>query len=98
MPHSTFKADNDPTESPHKPPACDYATLWLDDGEPAVYSMHLYPGNDEQLDSQGPPHNSWFDILEFASDWELEVSIYPQSWYNLGSTVQIILNPPERYS
>jgi len=98
-PHSPLEADSDPTGPPHSPPADDHSTLWLDNesGEPAVYSMHLYPGNVERLDSQEPPHNLWFDIFEFAAEWGLEVSILPKSWYNLGSTVQVIFYPPERY-
>ena len=96
-PHSPLKADNDPTGPPHKPPASDHATLWLNDGEPAVYSMHLYPGNVERLDADEPPYNLWFDVFEFAAEWGLEVSILPKSWYNLGSTVHVVFFPPERY-
>ncbi|ELY48920.1 hypothetical protein C495_01060 [Natronorubrum sulfidifaciens JCM 14089] len=71
--------------------------LWLDDGEPAVYSMHVYPGNIERLDAREPPYNLWFDLFEFAAEWGLEVSILPKSWYNLGSTVHVIFYPPERF-
>ena len=42
--HSPLEADDDPDGPPHAPPASDHATLWLDDGEPALYSMHVYPG------------------------------------------------------
>jgi len=94
-PHSPFEADSDPEGPPHKPPASDHATLWLDDGEPAVYGMHVYPGNIERLDSQEPPHNLWFDVFDFAREWGLEVSILPKSWYNLGSTVHVVFYPPE---
>ncbi len=96
-PHSPLKADDDPQGPPHKPPASDHATLWLDDGEPAVYSMHVYPGNIERLDAREPPYNLWFDLFEFAAEWGLEVSILPKSWYNLGSTVHVIFYPPERF-
>jgi len=96
-PHSPLEANDDPTGPPHKPPASDHATLWLDDGEPALYSMHVYPGNIERLDSEEPPHNLWFDVFEFAAEWGLEVSVLPKSWYNLGSTVQVVFYPPERY-
>jgi hypothetical protein len=98
-PHSPLEADSDPTGLPHSPPADDHSTLWLDDksGEPAVYSIHLYPGSVERLDSQEPPHNPWFDIFEFAAEWGLEVSILPKSWHNLGSTVQVVFYLPERY-
>jgi len=72
-PHSPFEAEEDPQGPPHKPPASDHATLWLDDGEPAVYSMHVYPGNIERLDAEEPPYNMWFDLFEFAAEWGLEL-------------------------
>jgi hypothetical protein len=96
-PHSPLEADDDPTGPPHKPPASDHATLWLDDGEPALYSMHVYPGNIELLEAEEPPRNRWFDVFEFAAKWGLEVSVLGKSWYNLGSTVHIAFYPPERY-
>lgn len=96
-PHSPLEADDDPQGPAHKPPASDHATLWLDDGEPVLYSMHVYPGNIERLDAKEPPHNLWFDVFEFAREWGLEVSVLPKSWYNLGSTVHIVFYPPERY-
>lgn len=96
-PHSPLEADDDPQGPPHKPAASDHATLWLDDGEPVLYSMHVYPGNIERLDAKEPPHNLWFDVFEFAREWGLEVSILPKSWYNLGSTVHVVFYPPERY-
>ncbi len=79
--YNPLEADNDPTGPPHKPPASDHATLWLDDGEPAVYSMHVYPSNIERLDAAEPPYNQWFDLFEFAAEWGLEVSILGKSWY-----------------
>lgn len=97
-PHSALEAETDPQGPPHKPPASDHATLWLDHGEPALYGMHVYPGNIERLESTEPPHNLWFDVVEFASKWGLEISVLPKSWYNLGSTVQVVFYPPERYS
>jgi hypothetical protein len=97
-PHSPLEADRDPQGPPHKPPASDHATLWLDeDSEPALYSMHVYPGNIELLDAPEPPRNQWFEVFEFAAEWGLEVSILPTSWYNLGSTVHVVFYPPERY-
>lgn len=95
--HSPLEADSDPTGPPHKPPASDHATLWLDDGDPALYSMHVYTGNIKCLDSADPPHNLWFDLFEFAACWGLEFSIHLTSWYNLDSTVQVAFYPPERY-
>jgi hypothetical protein len=79
MPHSPLEADDDPDGPPHAPPASDHATLWLDDGEPALYSMHVYPGNIELIEAEEPPHNQWFDLFEFASTWGLEVSVLPKS-------------------
>jgi len=96
-PYNPLEADTDPTGPPHSPPASDHANLWLDDGEPAVYSMHVYPGNIEQPDDAEPPYNQWFDLFKFAAEWDLEVSVLGKSWYNLGSTVQIVFYPPERY-
>ncbi|RLM89035.1 hypothetical protein [Haloarcula sp. Atlit-7R] len=96
-PHSPLDVDSDPKGPPHSPPADDHSTLWLDDGEPALYSMHVYPGNIERLDSTEPPHNLWFDVFEFAAEWGLEVSVLPKSWYNLGSAVHIVFYAPERY-
>jgi hypothetical protein len=96
-PHNVVGEDEDPNAPPHAPPAADHATLWLDDGEPAVYGMHVYPGNIERLDSDEPPHNQWFDVFGFAQRYGLEVSIHPKSWYNLGRTVHVVFYPPERY-
>jgi hypothetical protein len=96
--HSPLKADSDPDGPPHKPPASDHATLWLDeDGEPALYGMHVYPGNIERLDAKEPPHNLWFDVFAFAQQWGLEVSVLPKSWYSIGSTVHVVFYPPERF-
>ncbi|GAB3330071.1 hypothetical protein GCM10027355_36360 [Haloplanus salinarum] len=59
--------------------------------------MHVYLGNIERLDAEEPPYNQWFDLCEFASTYGLELSIHGKSWYNLGSTVHVVLYPPERY-
>jgi hypothetical protein len=97
-PHGALEADPDPDGPPHSSPADDHATLWLDeDGTPALYGMHVYPGNIERLDTPEPPYNQWFDLFEFAATWGLEVSVLPTSWYNLGSTVHVVFYPPERY-
>lgn len=91
-------------EPPHKPPHSDHATLWLDEnGDPAVYSIHVYLGNVEMMvpsktaDPDQQRRNGWFDIYEWAAEWGLEVSILSKSWYNLGSTIQVVFYPPERY-
>lgn len=90
-PHSGPYPESGTGDLPHSPPADDHSTLWLnEDDEPAVYGMHVYPGNVEQLDSSEPPHNQWFDIFEFAQQWSLEVSILTKSWYNLGGCVHVI--------
>jgi hypothetical protein len=96
-PHNVVEPDDDPNTPPHSPPASDHPTLWLDDGEPALYSMHVYTANIERLDSNEPPHNLWFDLFGFAQRHGLEVSIHPTSWYNVGTTVQVVFYPPERY-
>ncbi len=97
-PHNAVGEDDDPNAPPHAPPGKDHATLWLDeDGEPAVYSMHVYSGNIERLHAHDEPTNLWFDLFEFARHYGLEVTVHPVSWYNLGSTIQISLYPPERY-
>jgi hypothetical protein len=96
-PHNSVGEDDGPNAPPHKPPAADHSTLWLDEDSPALYSMHVYPGNIERLDAEEPPYNKWFDLCEFASRYGLELSIHGKSWYNLGSTVHVVLYPPERY-
>ena len=91
-------ASGPPEGPPHSPPGDDHATLWLDaDDEPALYGLHVYPGNIERLDAVDPPYNRWFDLFDFAAEWGLEVSVLPKSWYNLGSTVHVVFYPPERY-
>jgi len=97
----TIGARDDP---PHAPPHHDHATLWLDEeGEPAVYGMHVYPGNIESVtpsaaaDPDQQRRNGWFDVFAWAREWGLEVGILPKSWYNPGSTVHVVFYPPERY-
>jgi len=96
-PHDALEADRDPDGPSHSPPAADHATLWLDDdSRPALYGIHVYPGNIERLDAPEPPYNQWFGLFEFAATWGLEVSVLPKSWYNLGSTVHVVFYPSER--
>ncbi|RJX47487.1 hypothetical protein [Halonotius pteroides] len=90
-------------EPPHSPPHSDHATLWLDEnGNPAMYGMHLYMGNVEQVtpsktaDPDQRQRNGWFDIVNWAAEWGLEVSFMPKSWYHLGTTVHVVIYPPER--
>lgn len=75
----------------HSPPAADHPTLWLDDdGDPAMYSMHVYHG--DLHDSMGDkPHSRWFDIIGWARDNRLDVGTR-KSWYN-PSTTQIVFEP-----
>jgi len=95
-PHDTLEGG--PDRPPHKPPASDHATLWMgEDGEPSVYGMHVYPGNIERLDADGPPYNQWFNLFEFAREWGLRVSILPKSWYSLGSPIHVVFYLPERF-
>lgn len=42
-PHSPSASSDDSQGPPHSPPADDHATLWLYDGEPALYSIHSTP-------------------------------------------------------
>ena len=91
-------------DPPHSPPHSDHATLWLDsDGKPALYGMHIYPGNIESMrpsksvDPGQQRRNGWFDVFEWAREWGLEVGVLPKSWFDLGSTVHVIFYPPERY-
>jgi hypothetical protein len=91
-------------EPPHQPPHADHTTLWLDeDSEPAVYSMHIYLGNilnytpSKTADPDQQQRNGWFDIINWAEHWGLEVDVAPISWYNPFCTVDVLFFPPERY-
>ena len=62
---------------PHSPPYADHATLWLDDDEPALYSMHIYPPEFKVVSKTAAPdgdwlRNGWFDLAGFAETWGLE--------------------------
>jgi len=92
-PHSPLEAHDDPTGPAHKPTASDHATLWLDDGEPAVYSMHVYPGNIERLDAAVQPVVRSLRVCRRVgprSQHPREVLVH------LGNTVQLVFYPPER--
>jgi hypothetical protein len=61
------------SDPPHKLQYSEYATLWLnEDGKPALYSMHLYPGNVEMMtpstttDPDQQRRNGWFDIYDWT--------------------------------
>lgn len=101
-PHSPG-SDTEHPHLPHEPPASDNATLWLADGDPALFSMHVTPDSfgrlrhDHQQEGETPADTDWLEIFEFAAEQGLEVSVLPTSWYEIGSTVQIVLYPPERY-
>ena len=90
-------------EPPHQPPHADHATLWLDeDGEPAVYSMHIYLGNipnytPSKIAEADQQRNGWFDIVTWAEHWGVEVDVATISWYNPFSTINVLLSPPERH-
>ncbi len=85
-PHSPESDAERPHQSPHEPPASDNATLWLDDGDPALFSMHVFPDtlgrlrHDHQQVGETPTHGTWPEIFEFATEQDLEVSVLPTSW------------------
>lgn len=80
-------------EPPHKPPHSDHASLWLDENdEPGVFSMHIYHPHRQRQ------RNGWFDIVQCAEHWGLDIAVMPTSWYYAMSTVNIVFYPPERFS
>lgn len=85
--HGMRRKGDDSDTPPHKPPHADHADLWLRDGEPAVYSMHLYDVQTKEIR----------DLLEFADRWGLEIEIHGSSWYYANRTVHIVLYPPELF-
>ena len=94
-PHNVIEPDDDPHAPPHKPPVSDHATLWLDeDGDPALYSMHIYHTDLEHDTGEGP-NNRWFDLVDFARHHGLEIGVR-NSWYN-PACQQIVFYPPEGY-
>lgn len=72
-------------QPPHHPPHADHTELWLRDGAPEVFSMHLYDLHRDELQ----------ELLEFADRHGLEMSVDPSSWYYLGRTTHIVFYPPE---
>ncbi|NGM71362.1 hypothetical protein G6M89_20580 [Natronolimnobius sp. AArcel1] len=85
---------------PHKPPYSDHATLWLDDGDPVLYSIHIYGPEVEVVSKTAAPEgerrrNGWFDLISFAEHWGLEIGITPFSWYNAFSTINVVFYSPE---
>jgi len=90
----------DRDEPPHAPPHRDHATLWLDEGEPVLYSMHIYGPESQTVSRTAAPddegvRNGWFDILNFAREWGLQAAVTPFSWYYMSSTVNIVFYSPE---
>lgn len=86
-----------------EPPHSDHASLWLDeDDEPAVYSMHVSHPERQMVSKTAAPdpeqrqRNGWFDIVDCAEHWGLEIAVMPVSWYNAFSTVNIVFYPPEQ--
>lgn len=91
----------DRDEPPHSAPHEDHAELWLsEDGNAVLYSMHVSAlehssvsrtaaGDGEQI------RNGWFDLLEFARQWGLEIGVTPWSHYHAFSRVNIVLYSPE---
>lgn len=67
------------SEAPHQPPHADHASLWLVDGDPAVYSVHLYDLPDEHVR----------DLADFADEYGLCLRIEPYSLYWPGRTTLV---------
>lgn len=91
-------------EPPHSPPHHDHAELWLDtNGDPAIYSMHVYVGNvmsylpSKTADPKGNRRNGWFDMVNWARHWGLEIYFSPSSWYYPFAMVNVRFYPPGRY-
>lgn len=72
-------------QPPHQPPHADHADLWLRDGTPEVFSMHLYDLNRDELQ----------DLLEFADRQGLDLDIDPSSWYHVGQAIHVVFYPLE---
>lgn len=72
-PHNDFGNDQNPNGPSHKPPAVGHSRLWLDNGGPTLYGVHVYFGN---MDADELPHNQWFELCEFVSRYGLEISIH----------------------
>ncbi|WP_226043532.1 hypothetical protein [Natrinema sp. DC36] len=87
-------------DPPHAAPHSDHATLWLDDGEPVLYSMHISMPEIQSVSRTAAPdgetiRNGWFDIFEFAQHWGLEVGVTPWSHYHAFSRTNVVLYSPE---
>lgn len=72
------------SELPHQPPHADHATLWVADGEPAVYTTHLYELPGEHVR----------DLAAFADEYDLAFRIEPYSWYWPGRTTLVTFSRP----
>jgi hypothetical protein len=48
------------------------------------------------LDPEQRQRNGWFDIVQCAEHWGLEIAVMPVSWHNAFVTVNIVFYPPER--
>lgn len=90
-------------DPPHKPPHADHSTLWLDENDsPVVFSMHVSHPEQQLVSKTAEPdpeqrqRNGWFDFVELAEHWGLEIAVMPTSWYNAFSTINIVFYPPER--
>ena len=67
-------------EYPHDMPNRDHVDLWLRDGDPVIYTAHLYDLNECRE-----------DIEEFASEHGLTVSFDAKSWHYPGRTILVTL-------
>lgn len=87
-------------DPPHSAPYSDHASLWLADGEPVLYSMHVHHPELQLVSKTAAPEgerrrNGWFDLLHFAEHWGLEIGVTPWSWYNAFTTTNIVFYSPE---
>lgn len=97
-----LEAIGESDEPPHSAPHSDHAELWLsEEGEAVLYSMHISAPEHEVVSKTAAPdeedrhRNGWFDIIDFASSWGLEVGVTPWSHYHAFSRVNVVLYSPE---
>lgn len=75
------------SDHPHDIPHKDHVSLWLDDGEPAVYAAHLYD----------LPHDYVDDIMTFAEEHGLSVTFDSGcSWYFPANTTLVAVEAADR--
>jgi hypothetical protein len=91
----------DSDDPPHSAPHEDHAELWLsEDGDPVLYSMHVSSLEVSSVSKTAAGEgsqlwNGWFDVLEFAQRWGLELGVTPWSHYHTFSRVNVVFYSPE---